>query len=51
MMLRGRHRGLPYSLDRAVNLPSDLVTEEEGKYKDEEDLHVQGPIMKKALTQ
>jgi hypothetical protein len=51
MMLRRRHRGLPYSLDCGVNLPSDLVTEEERKYKDEEDVHVQGPIMKKALTQ
>ncbi|GKT51832.1 low-affinity potassium transport protein [Colletotrichum spaethianum] len=24
MMIRGRHRGLPYALDRAVNLPSDI---------------------------
>jgi hypothetical protein len=23
MMLRGRHRGLPYALDRAITLPSD----------------------------
>ena len=37
MMLRGRHRGLPYALDRAINLPSDLVTEDEAdKYKDDE---------------
>ena len=35
MMLRGRHRGLPYGLDRAINLPSDLVGEEEERYKDE----------------
>jgi hypothetical protein len=38
MMLRGRHRGLPYALDRAINLPHDLVTDDgEGeKYKDED---------------
>ncbi|KNG50912.1 potassium transport protein 1 [Stemphylium lycopersici] len=36
MMLRGRHRGLPYGLDRAINLPSDLVGEEEERYKDED---------------
>jgi hypothetical protein len=38
MMLRGRHRGLPYALDRAINLPHDLVTEdnEEDKYRDED---------------
>ena len=23
MMIRGRHRGLPYALDRAINLPVD----------------------------
>jgi Trk-type K+ transport system membrane component len=23
MMIRGRHRGLPYALDRAITLPSD----------------------------
>ncbi|QKX61686.1 uncharacterized protein TRUGW13939_08841 [Talaromyces rugulosus] len=27
MMIRGRHRGLPYALDRAIMLPSDHVTE------------------------
>ncbi|KAG9187139.1 hypothetical protein G6011_05010 [Alternaria panax] len=38
MMLRGRHRGLPYALDRAINLPHDLVSDENegGKYKDED---------------
>lgn len=25
MMIRGRHRGLPYALDRAITLPSDRV--------------------------
>jgi hypothetical protein len=41
MMLRGRHRGLPYALDRAITLPSDLVTSDEGEegkggYRDED---------------
>ncbi|KAL1801178.1 hypothetical protein ACET3X_001520 [Alternaria dauci] len=38
MMLRGRHRGLPYALDRAINLPHDLITDDnEGeRYKDED---------------
>ncbi|KAJ4313384.1 hypothetical protein N0V94_006968 [Neodidymelliopsis sp. IMI 364377] len=26
MMIRGRHRGLPYALDRAITLPSDRDT-------------------------
>jgi Trk-type K+ transport system membrane component len=25
MMIRGRHRGLPYALDRAITLPVDEV--------------------------
>ena len=38
MMLRGRHRGLPYALDRAINLPSDIVGGEEGeRYRDRDD--------------
>ncbi|KAF1969798.1 potassium transporter [Bimuria novae-zelandiae CBS 107.79] len=28
MMIRGRHRGLPYQLDRAIMLPSDRTTED-----------------------
>lgn len=27
MMIRGRHRGLPYALDRAIMLPGENVTE------------------------
>ncbi|SPO06536.1 related to potassium transporter TRK-1 [Cephalotrichum gorgonifer] len=27
MMIRGRHRGLPYALDRAITLPTDIVGE------------------------
>ncbi|KAG8168998.1 hypothetical protein KVR01_001747 [Diaporthe batatas] len=30
MMLRGRHRGLPYSLDRAIMLPSEQLNERGG---------------------
>ncbi|KAI0579856.1 Potassium transport protein 1 [Pyrenophora tritici-repentis] len=39
MMLRGRHRGLPHALDRAINLPSDIVggDDEQEKYRDKED--------------
>lgn len=31
MMLRGRHRGLPYALDRAILLPSDSVNQKEAE--------------------
>lgn len=31
MMIRGRHRGLPYKLDRAVVLPGER---REGNYQD-----------------
>ncbi|XP_014557994.1 hypothetical protein COCVIDRAFT_95759 [Bipolaris victoriae FI3] len=35
MMIRGRHRGLPYALDRAINLPNDLITDDEQeRYRD-----------------
>lgn len=27
MMIRGRHRGLPYALDRAIMLPSERIQE------------------------
>lgn len=26
MMIRGRHRGLPYALDRAIMLPNDRLS-------------------------
>ncbi|CAI6335467.1 unnamed protein product [Periconia digitata] len=33
MMIRGRHRGMPYSLDRAITLPSDRMAEsDENEY-------------------
>jgi hypothetical protein len=39
-MIRGRHRGLPYALDRAITLPSDRLADDEdnreGRYKDRE---------------
>lgn len=28
MMIRGRHRGLPYKLDRAIVLPSDRLEDD-----------------------
>ncbi|KAI5861696.1 potassium transporter [Durotheca rogersii] len=31
MMLRGRHRGLPYALDRAIMLPDERLTEDGGR--------------------
>lgn len=31
MMIRGRHRGLPYELDRAVLLPSEKLSQKEDK--------------------
>ena len=34
MMIRGRHRTLPYALDRAIMLPSDRLTED-GSLKEE----------------
>jgi hypothetical protein len=38
MMIRGRHRGLPYALDRAITLPSDRTNNEEEtqRYRDKE---------------
>lgn len=36
MMIRGRHRGLPYALDRAITLPSEREREERGRYRDDE---------------
>jgi len=37
-MLRGRHRGLPYALDRAINLPSDILGGEDKaeRYRDQD---------------
>jgi potassium uptake Trk family protein len=63
MMLRGRHRGLPYALDRAINLPHDLVTDDsEGdRYRDgdaatsvgvdESEQESRGRRLMKSLTQ
>lgn len=31
MMIRGRHRGLPYKLDRAIVLPSERQENEENR--------------------
>lgn len=35
MMIRGRHRGLPYALDRAITLPSEKTKMEAGSYRDD----------------
>lgn len=35
MMIRGRHRGLPYALDRAITLPSERNNDGETSYRDE----------------
>jgi hypothetical protein len=29
MMIRGRHRGLPYKLDRAIKLPGERLVEDD----------------------
>lgn len=29
MQVRGRHRGLPYKLDRAILLPGDMLNQED----------------------
>ena len=34
MMLRGRHRGLPYALDRAILLPSEQLQKKEAEDAD-----------------
>jgi Trk-type K+ transport system membrane component len=35
MMIRGRHRGLPYALDRAITLPNERNEDSETRYTDE----------------
>lgn len=35
MMIRGRHRGLPYELDRAIVLPSEHIVENDTASKRE----------------
>ncbi|KAJ9092436.1 hypothetical protein QFC21_006818 [Naganishia friedmannii] len=37
VMIRGRHRGLPVAIDRAVMLPKDLKQVEEKQFEDETD--------------
>lgn len=34
MMIRGRHRGLPYALDRAILLPEENLVSEESQSSD-----------------
>ena len=45
-MIRGRHRGLPYAIDRAVLLPGEELMEKmdkevNGRGRDKEDAHWQ----------
>ena len=35
MMIRGRHRGLPYALDRAITLPNERREDNKTGYRDE----------------
>lgn len=35
MMIRGRHRGLPYALDRAITLPNERKEDDKTRYRDE----------------
>ena len=43
VMLRGRHRGLPVAIDRAIMLPSELE-EAEGRYLENTGRSNLGPI-------
>ncbi|KAF2188061.1 potassium transport protein 1 [Zopfia rhizophila CBS 207.26] len=51
MMIRGRHRGLPYALDRAITLPSDLFANEdaEDEYRDEDEIGFEKENEKRSL--
>jgi hypothetical protein len=64
MMIRGRHRGLPYALDRAITLPSDQSAREDAdqeyrvedeigfeKENEKRNLRIGGRKMMKAYTQ
>ncbi|KAJ4994028.1 low-affinity potassium transport protein [Stagonosporopsis vannaccii] len=42
MMIRGRHRGLPYALDRAITLPIDHNGVVERRYRDEAEVEPAG---------
>ena len=48
MMIRGRHRGLPYALDRAIMLPSDRIDEtgSQPEKKNDDDALDAAPIAK-----
>ncbi|KAF7189044.1 Low-affinity potassium transport protein [Pseudocercospora fuligena] len=49
MMIRGRHRGLPYALDRAVTLPGEHLVDE--AWDDDAFQRVQGLPLRKFHTQ
>ncbi|KAI0078494.1 TrkH-domain-containing protein [Panus rudis PR-1116 ss-1] len=43
IMIRGRHRGLPVAIDRAILLPSDLVRKKDGDPTSATSAHQQNP--------
>lgn len=49
MMIRGRHRGLPYALDRAIMLPSDRIDETgpQPEKKNDDDALDAAPVLAK----
>jgi len=52
MMIRGRHRGLPVKLDRAIMLPSDrFVADEEKGAEDQKAIARTLPRLKQFHTQ
>jgi Trk-type K+ transport system membrane component len=55
MMIRGRHRGLPYAIDRTITLPSDWdkagLDEEKKADAKRRDIALGGSRMRKAYTQ
>jgi len=41
-MLRGRHRGLPIAIDRAILLPSEFGKTDEARHDDRRSIHTTG---------
>lgn len=48
-MVRGRHRALPYTLDRAITLPGDPVQKREDQIGDRR-LHGRASVLKRSVT-
>jgi Trk-type K+ transport system membrane component len=45
VMLRGRHRGLPLAIDRAIMLKSELERAEEAFSDDDDDISDSDPVI------